>query len=291
MSDHRNLGYAATTVRPPTEFYGWIPIFSVNGADASQQIQTTDADWKIKGQVGKSEVLTPFNVSEYDFKTDYLWSFSVLRDSGPLRIKAALSGFKISTEPTPLAPLHAGLEQIAAGTAGALPAISAEATALRQELSFSGSQVHYLTLGTSYDDGRWLIQGEIGRSETDTTIVPSSWMAYVQVGRRIGNFTPYAMVSASRPTEDPLRPTNDWNAIGQGTTQDTAYATVNATRTDQTTTALGLRWDFVEQAALKVQWDHVHIDANGYGMWFRSPAINTFSSNVDLFSINVDFIF
>ena len=33
MSDIRNVGYAYPWVRPFTEYYGWIPLFSVDGAD------------------------------------------------------------------------------------------------------------------------------------------------------------------------------------------------------------------------------------------------------------------
>ena len=52
MSDHRHVGYAYPWVRPPSEFYAWIPIFSMDGIDAAYNFQSKDARWRIKAQAG-----------------------------------------------------------------------------------------------------------------------------------------------------------------------------------------------------------------------------------------------
>ena len=291
MSDHRNLGYAATTIRPPTEFYGWVPIFSLDGIDAARDLHLGDASWRIKAQLGNNRTAVPMGDREFRFVTDYLWSFTASRTAGPWRLKAGLSGFRVDDEAQPLAPLHAGLDQLAAATAGAAPAISGEASALRHELGFAGARFSYTTLGVAYDDGRWLAQTEFGSSRSTVAIGPSSRSAYLVLGHRSGNLTPYLQLSRSQPAESQRRPINDWAAVGQAGLQTTAYQVANSTRVDQRTQALGLRWDLANQAALKLQWDHVRIKPQGYALWFRSPESNDRSSSVDLYSLSLDFIF
>lgn len=291
MSDYRNLGYVNLTVRPPTEFYGWVPNFSVDGLDATIDLQDGDSGWRLRGQFGRSRTSVPMGDENFRMVTDYLWSLSATQDFGTWRVKAGWAGFRIGTEAAPLASLHAGLDQLAAATLAGAPAISREASQLRRELSFAGSHIRYATLGASYDDGHWLAQGELGESSTSVDIAPSSRMGYMSLGRRFGQFTPYVLLSASRPTERTTAPVNDWSTIGQAAVQATAYRVVNSTRVDQRTLALGTRWDFANRAAVKLQWDRVQIKPDGYALWFRSPDSNGRDSTVNLLSASLDFVF
>ncbi len=111
------------------------------------------------------------------------------------------------------------------------------------------------------------------------------------LARRLGEFTPYAMLSLSRPDKSALAPINDWSGIGQAAFQQTAYFVTNSTRQDQETLSLGSRWDFHSQAALKLQWDHSRIHRQGYALWFRSLESNARSSSVNLFTVSLDFVF
>lgn len=291
MSDHRNLGYAIPSVRPPTEFYGWVPIFSLDGIDATRDFRDGDVLWKLKAQFGNSRLTVPMGDQDARLIFEDLWSLTLTRDTGLLRLKAGLSGFRIANEAAPLVALRDGLDQLAAATAIAAPAISAEAADLRQELSFQETRIHYATLGATYDDGRWLAQAELGASRSSRAIAPSTDMGYLLLGRRFGNLLPYALGSISRPTKDQRRPLNDWSGIGQAATQGVTYSVVNGTRVEQRTLALGTRWDFAQRAALKLQWDHVDIKPQGYALWFRSPQVNSRRSSVELLTLSLDFIF
>ncbi|HET6718929.1 MAG TPA: hypothetical protein VFH22_04750, partial [Rhodocyclaceae bacterium] len=291
MSDHRNLGYATTSVRPPTEFYGWIPVFSLDGVDATRDFRDDEVLWKLKAQLGNSRLTIPMGDQDARLIVEDLWSLTLTRDAGVWRLKAGLSGLRIANEAAPLAALRDGLDQLAAAATLAAPAISAEAGGLRRELSFQDTRIQYATLGASYDDGRWLVQAELGASRASHAIAPSSEMGYLLLGRRFGNLLPYLLGSTSRPTRDQRRPLNDWNSIGQSATQGVAYAVVNSTRVEQRTLAFGTRWDFAHRAALKLQWDHVDIKPQGYALWFRSPQSNQRRSSVELLTISLDFIF
>lgn len=295
MSDYRNVGYAYTWVRPPVEFYGWIPIFSVNGGDIAYNIHTDDflsdhVRWRIKAQAGRSGFAIPVAAGKdggYDFNTDNLASLSVTRQSPTWRLKAAYSRFTIGSEVPVFAPLHQGLDMVAGA---AIPAVSSEAADLRNNLSFHGAKISYATLGAAYDDGVWIAQGELGYTTATAAVVPHGAMAYVSGGRRFGDWTPFVLLSASRPSSDLRVPANNWGALN-ATLRDKALDIMNTTRNEQSTVSVGTRWDFHHQAALKLQWDRTAIRPSGYGLWNRDQSSPNPSRRVDLFTATLDFAF
>ena len=288
MSDHRNLGYAYAWVRPPTEFYGWIPIFGIDGADLTYQWDSADASWRARAQAGRHASWVPMGDSDFHFRANSLWSISLQRESGPWRLKAGLSGFVSATEVQNLAPLHAGLQQIAALP---LPAIAGEATMLRREMRFGDVRLHYSTLGVAYDDADWMLQAETGRTWTAAAMTPAGRSGYVVFGRHLNAWTPYAILSASRPQNAVLAPQTDWSVIGQRQFQNMAYLIANSSRAEQSTISLGARWDFHPRAALKMQWDHSRVKPQGYAQWFRTLEVYTRSSQVNLYTVGMDFLF
>ncbi len=276
MSDHRNVGYAYSWVRPPLEFYGWIPIFSVNGIDAAYTLPDGDARWRLKAQAGSSRFWIPVNSGiggGYQFRTDNLTTFSATRESAFWRLKAAHSRFTIDSEVPVFAPLHAALD--------AVP--GAEAADLRRNLTFKGARISYTTLGAVYDDTIWLVQGELGLSQSTASVVPHSKMAYASAGRRFGDWMPFLMVSASRPVTSPRT---------TATAGLQALTNVsNSMRIDQTTLSVGTRWDLHHNAALKLQFDSTRSHPPGYGVWTRSPAIANDRVRLDQLSVTLDFVF
>lgn len=290
MSDHRNVGYVYPWVRPPLEFYGWIPIFSVNGADATYTLNSNDTSWRLKAQAGGSKFWIPVNSGiggGYGFKADKLLSLSLAREAGNLRLKAATSGFTAGSEVPIFGPLHSGLDQVAAAD---IPGVSNEAADLRRNLSFQGARLRHTSLGAVYDDNTWLLQAEIGHSSSTANVVPTSRMAYLGLARRIGNWTPFAMASRSRPG-NPSQANNDWGATLNASLRDPAVRTLNAMRIDQTTVTIGLRWDFQPKAAFKLQLDHSHSHPPGYGIGNRSVEAAQGVLDFKLLSATLDFVF
>lgn len=285
MSDHRNVGYAYPWVRPPAEFYGWIPIFSIDGADLAYTHHDDDASWRIKLQAANTRLAIPIG-DGYDFRADRLLGISLSRRTAAWRLKAAYSQFTVGSEVPALAPLLGGLGAVAAA---AVPGVSGEAAVLRRELTFQGARIAYATLGAAYDDGSWLAQAEIGRTTSTADVVPHGSMAYASLAHRFGNWTPYLMFGVSRPGNE-RRGAADWGPLNAAL-RDPALFTVNTTRIEQNTLSIGTRWDFHRQAALKLQWDRTRIKPSGYGLWWRDLAINGQDSRVDLVSATLDFTF
>ncbi len=61
-------------------------------------------------------------------------------------------------------------------------------------------------------------------------------------------------------------------------------------RFDQQSLALGIRWDINPQLAFKAQWERSWVDQNGAGLWWKTSIDNP-DTEIDTFSINLDFVF
>lgn len=286
MSDYRNVGYAYQWVRPPTEFYGWIPIFSLDGVDVAYTLRDDDVRWRFKAQAGHSQVKIPID-SGYDFSAHSMLGASVSRQSGAWRLKAAYSQFRSPNEVPAFSALHQGLDQVVAAN---LPRISAEAADLRSNVAFKDARIAYATLGAAYDDGVWVGQAEVGRTTATATVIPHGSMAYASIGRRLGQWTPSLTLSTSRPGHDLRSAANNWGAYN-GLLRDPAIQVINTTRIAQETVSLGVRWDFYSNAALKLQWERTRVKPSGYGLWWRDMAINEQSARINQLSAVVDFTF
>ncbi len=290
MSDTRNIGYANLWVRPPTEFYAWIPIFSVDGLDATFRIDTRSAQWRIKAQYGSSYATFPMGEVEYDVETNNLFSLTVERQSGPFRIKAGYSRLSLENEADAFAPLFGGLDAFAAATRNAFPEMASEAEFISRNLSFKNNRIEYLSLGAVFDNGDWVAQAEVAHSSSDSDAVAHGNMAYFSLGRRIGDWTPYFLFSFIHPTEKPYSPETNWDLVGQGAFQDQAVYLMNSMRAEQRTFSLGIRWDFHNQAALKFQWDHSRVKPY-YGLWFRSLDASERAGSINMWTLGLEFMF
>lgn len=293
MSDIRNIGYAYLWVRPPTEFYGWIPIFSVDGLDLTWHIERDNAFWQVRAQGGIHRFNTSFNKEPYEFETTDLLSLTLLRQSGALQLKAGYSCFSSNNEVGIFEPLLAGLDAVALAADGIYPTIAMEAKDISGELSFKDAKVIYTTLGFIYDNGRWVAQGELARSRSTSDVLPHGIMGYIGAGIRLGDFTPFCMISHIRAENDVRKAVYDWSPMGQSAmnVQSQANYIINSTRMNQNTISLGLRWNFHNQAALKMQWDATNITSFGYGLWSKKTTLLHNSSHINLFTTSVEFIF
>ena len=289
LADIRNVGYAYPWVRPPVDFYGWIPIFSVNGADATYNHRSDGALWRLKAQTGQARFWIPINSGAdggYDFHAERLAGLSLTRQDAQWTVKGAYSQFTIGTEIPGLAPLHQGLAQVIP-TGGS---VGAEAADLLRNDSFKGAKVTYSTLGVAYDNGTWAIQSEIGRSTSTAAMVPHGSMGYLSVARRIGDWTPFVMGSTYRPGNAKREPQNNWGPYNT-VLRDPAVRLADSTKIDNYTLSIGTRWDFQPRMALKLQLDTTWIKPWGYGLWWRTDRALNDHNRVSHVSATLDFVF
>ena len=282
MSDYRNVGFAYLYARPPVEYYGTIPS-NLDGADLSRTWNLEDAHWRAKGFVGRSKsVGVPIT---------NVFGFALSRESDGLLLRAGWTHAKFVRNYSGLSPLLDGLDQVQALP---VPAVSAEAAALRSNLDFTSGPLTYATLGLTYELAQWQYAAELMRITVGHSKLRGG---YASIGRRIGEFTLFGMVSDINDGAAAVA-TPAWVAslapiIGSAAAQQaqvlgstSAYVANQSAR--QTTYSLGGRWDVHPRMALKVQWDHVKIKANGGYLWANSTSD---AGRANIATVLLDFVF
>jgi len=101
------------------------------------------------------------------------------------------------------------------------------------------------------------------------------------------------MLSGSRAPA-PIKAGTPWGAaLGStaGSFQNASLLLMNSQRSAQSTLSLGMRWDFDSRAALKLQWDHVRVRNNGWGLWTTPVFDAGAAGRANLLSATLDFVF
>ena len=103
---------------------------------------------------------------------------------------------------------------------------------------------------------------------------------YISGGYRIDKFTPYLAYSQNSP-----------GSFYASSTPPTTAAIELANRS-QNTISLGMRWDFMRNYDLKIQYDQVRLSNNSNGYLVNvQPGVNLYGSKFHVISAVVDFVF
>ncbi len=271
ISDVRNVGYANTMLRPPTEVYRQVPFDSVDGGDVTYQHSFGDSTVTAQLGVGKTTVRLPQGV-DVDF--DRTMAAQVLLERGPFTYRLGHSRTKLTVTGNPNVTTLTN-----AFTALNFTSILAQIPSRDVKGTFNSA-------GISMDYNNFIGMSEYAKRKTDTRLVHDTTSWYVMLGYRWGKFVPFVMHGdvkqdsirsfSTLPTTGPLAPL-------------TAGANAALKSGLQSSTAIGLRWDFYKSAAFKVQMDRVKArDGDGY---FVNPKPGFAGSTVNVYAAAIDFVF
>jgi hypothetical protein len=297
MSDYADVGYVYPWVRPPMESYAIIAPHFYDGADITYSLRDAAGVWRIKGLAGRIEAPVPQTVhGNYMLKADDLWGLTLIREQGPLKLRIGYTSFHLKNPSVMADLLLPALDQVIANPLlnAYYPAVTEEARALRAATdSLPGSRVGFASAGFVYDDGQWMLQAEISNLSSDTPVFPKGQQGYASVGYHFGDFLPFVMLSGSRGPAA-VRPVTSWGSLlgpAAGQLQAGTITSLNSPRSAQSTVSLGMRWDFDARAALKLQWDHVRVRENGWGLWTKDAADTGAPGRANVMSATLDFVF
>lgn len=272
VSDFRDVGFANTALRPPKDVYDQVPVSHFDGADASYQLAT--AAGTLTGQVfgGKaSDTSQRFSV---DVKRLVGFNATLETDAG-LTLRVGYAQGKLTVGNAPLNSLVATLRATPFASVG-------------NQLDPNDSKASFSGVGLTWDQGDWVASAEYTQRRIQTFLADTDgW--YVLVGHRFGPLTPYVTVSEARTVNSNVN-----NTIPAATPQLAALkaavdGVVESQRHTQKTFALGARWDFARNLALKAQWESVRPDGRGY---FISPTANWGNGKtVNVVSVALDTVF
>ncbi|MBL4762976.1 MAG: hypothetical protein JKY93_09805, partial [Gammaproteobacteria bacterium] len=241
LSDHRDVGFAYLWDRPITEFYGAVTLRYVDGIDVTFKRRIGSGLGELILFYGDSDVFIPGKATaNWHLKVKNFFGMVPKYEHDSWRFQLGWARAEVDV-PLPMIP------SLNAGFAAARGFFPAAADALEAEFieatNVKGSLVYYHSLGISYDDNDWLIQSEISRLRSEKNVLSNSHSAYLSVGRRIGNWTPYTVYSFIEPENKPFRsavsPASLGGAMFFGGLVDGVETLTNASRSKQHSIALG----------------------------------------------------
>lgn len=294
ISDSRLVGYANPWIRPPQEVYGLIPITNKDGIDATYRFQVRDVTSSLHASYGQTSPRLPAGGS---VKAKRYFDIANTVDYGPTTFRASYSTGRVDLHTPGLDALVDGLTQFG-NTLTAIPGLGpagAQALGLARKYRFDDVPISVVALGATYDREQWLVMTEWAKFNGHSLLADSTaW--YVTAGYRIREFTPYvtlARLKAEKRSEAGistagLPPALAAAATGLSTGLNAAIAGATFA---QRSVAAGVRWDFMKNAALKLQYDRLNLDAGSSGRLGNVQPNFQSGGTVNVISVAVDFVF
>ncbi len=295
LTDYRDVGFAYPWVRPPVEFYGWMPIWAMDGVDASRTWTEGNANWRAKVFAGRF-TSTMGGGRDGDIHTHgTLAGGTLARENDGLTLKLSLA--RASTTPddgVTFNQLRSGLRSLQALP---VPGMAGEVQALLDAFPDGPFLNYYSALGATWERGPWTLQAEFANVNGNFNAGKRQY-AYASGAYRWGPVTLFSSFAKAH-SRRPVLPVPQWQAmltpmIGPelaaqaqmvGTAGAMAY---DLSRQEQHTWSLGARWDVTSQAALKLQWDRTEVKAGGPNLWLN-PTLDARSPRTLSFSLDLVF--
>ncbi len=267
MADSRQVGYSYLTVRPPGDFFWYLPFSSINGADAALTVPVSEDVLRGKLYYGISEGSIPYGENQWNLDGSAMVGGYLDYQLGSWLLRASYANIRFNHD----MPVEATLRKyLPAGLVGQGV----------DYLRVDGTRSHYYSLGAIYDNGPWQVQLMLNKITQGSNIFQSSSAGYVLAGYRVGAVTPYVGFSWIRSER----------RAQTGTALDPVLDAIKAeSYANQNTMILGARWDVARNVALKAQWDGIRADQKSI-FPFREER-STWSGKMDVFSVTMDFVF
>jgi hypothetical protein len=284
VTDTRRVGYANPWVRPPVEVYSMVPVSNSDGVDLNYRMVFGPVTNNVQFTAGRSNSQFP-NSAEFGSGTAQVREILAVNDTWEMGYATGRLSYGRARLTIPeFAPLFDGFRQF--GPQGA---------ALANRYNVDNRLVTFVGVGASYDPGTWFVMGEWARFDTDSVVgAKVAW--YASGGYRFGKFTPYATYARIKPDS----PTSDpgISLLGLPPQLAAVAAQLNGilniqlrSPPHQDTVSVGVRWDFVRNASLKLQYDRVSMEPGSFGTFGNRAPNYPPGGRVGIFSAAVDFVF
>lgn len=265
MADSRWVGYSFLTVRPPGDYFWYLPFYSIYGADAAISVPLGESVLRAKAFYGHSNGRIPLADEQWEIAGSPMIGGYLEYQMAAWQVRASYANIKFKND----LPISAVMQKIVGrGTNGA------EADFLRTR----DTRTHYFSFGVVYDHGPWQAQLMLNHIDQGSNALESSDGGYLLAGYRVDQITPYLGYSwvRSRPH-------------GKSLDALTTYV-MEDSHSEQHTSFLGARWDVAKNIALKAQWDLIRGDSTSI-FPYRQDHRDRWDGKMDVFTVTMDFIF
>ena len=280
-ADYRKVGYAIPWARTPVEVYGRIPLTSSDGIDATYRFNRGALKNVTQGFYGHTRLAL---VDGGFIEARRTTGFANTTEYGAASVRVSMLTTDLTIATDYIHAFYDGLRQF--GPQGAV---------LAERYTLDHKRVNAVSIGASYDPGRWFVMGELGRMRTRSLLGDTTGL-YASAGYRLGDFTPYltyAHVRANSRTTDPglnlagLPPA----AAGAGAALNGYLNALLTIVPAQRTISIGTRWDCMTDVALKLQLDHATTLAGSRGTFSNVQPGFRSGRTVNIASAVLDFVF
>lgn len=277
-SEHRKVGFANPWVRPPVEVYGLVPVFTVDGADASYRLHPGGWTTTLHTSFGHSRIEAS---DGNEFLAD-TWHVNAMFERGRLTWRIAFSGGPLETDAFDF--LFDGFR-----------AFGPEGDEIADRFEADEKRMQFAAVGATYDPGRWFVMTEIARMDMNS-LLGETLAGHVTGGYRLGPVTPYVAYSRSELLGESSDPGLSLASVPpeQIEVAATLNATLNAIMRSlpvQQTLAVGGRWDFMPGMALKLQVDFIDVLEGSPGAFANVRPGFEPGGSARLVSLAVDLVF
>ncbi|MRV70430.1 hypothetical protein GJ700_01670 [Duganella sp. FT92W] len=293
ISDYRQVGFASTMIRPPQELYSQVVFDNIDGASLSYRTMAGDANLTLQLAAGNATAKLALQGaapgSHQSIRAHAFKALNLQGEQGPLTLRLGYAHTSVSLEGDPqLAALTGALTEAGAGYG--MPQLSRLAAAL----AVRGKSASFKSAGLVLDLEPLLVQAEFGQRKTASSI-PDSTAWYVLGGYRVRQLMPYAAFASlkSRNSVSNAVPAACPDGMPDSCTpalqalSDAVSAGLAGSLVEQTTASVGVRWNFMQSAACKVQLDRVRPRRGGL-LLNSAPGMH---GAVTVFAAGVDFVF
>ncbi|MFS1703746.1 hypothetical protein [Alteromonas sp. AMM-1] len=295
LSEYLHVGYSYLWAAPPMEYYTPSSNLSyIDGAEIQyrKSFSTGVLQSTLAFGVSKADVLN--NDANYFFEYDYVVNGSVTYETDNWTLKGTLSQFH--GKRSYFGSLNQFQQDLTQLPSDWWPA----AESMADELNFLAKHVNYAALGYSYNDSALIIMAEAAMLDVEWSVLGNLAYGYVSLGYCFGELTPYITLAAINTTdkrkviEQPnYAEVGDPNAIADLAGMYFGYQyLLDISRIEQSSVAIGLRWDFTANWALKAQLTAFELRGPGYGMWGSDQQVSIDDKrDVNVFNLNLNVIF
>jgi hypothetical protein len=277
-SDILKVGYAYNWVRLPEDVYGILPLTSYTGAELNYKNSYKDIDYRVKIYGGRSEdtMKGGTDIGDYDLTLDDVYG---------INISTSYKGFELYTGFTYVRNLSISNDIINSYFANAItnPKLSNTDKALLKKYNPIDTIAKYYSIGFRYEIDEFYMLGEYVYIDMDN-IISDNYAGYISMGYHYNKFTPH--ITFSKVTGE-----SNYNTKISNPQIDAAMNEMSSsTFVDQEHITLGVRYDYIDNVALKLQYDHIKENDDGKGLSIHKE-LPYRSQNINLISFAIDFVF
>ena len=279
FSGTRKVAYTYPWVRPPLEVYGRVPVTASDGVDVNYRVHVGDFTHTVQANYGGSKQTQPGDGGTVE--AEQAWGVTYSVEYHATTVHLAYQRAKLTIDS--VKPLFDAFRQF-----------GPQGIALADKYGADKKPLSIIAAGVTYDPGQWFVTAEWAHTESRSFLGNGTgW--YASGGYRFGKFTPYLAYAWAK--EDSLSDpglnlaTLPPPLVGQAAGLNAALNSLLSTKLVQNTLSIGVRWDFMTNTALKLQYDHTRIGPGSSGVLINLQPGFQPGGKVDVISATVDFVF